>query len=213
MATFTTSAADFLPEDRSLDALREAAAACEGCSLYKDATQTVFGEGKSIARVVLIGEQPGDEEDRKGRPFVGPAGRLLDRALIDAGIDREAAYITNAVKHFKWEPRGKRRIHKKPQDREIKACKPWLINEIELIRPQVVVCLGVTAATAAFGKVVRLKDYRGSFSQSLLSGMTFVTIHPSALLRIQEGETQQLEYGRLVDDLRLVQSHLRESAD
>jgi uracil-DNA glycosylase family protein len=212
MSTLIKSAADFLPEDRSLHALREAAAACEGCELYKDATQTVFGEGKPTARVVLIGEQPGDEEDKVGRPFVGPAGRMLDRALIDAGIDREAAYITNAVKHFKWEPRGRRRIHKKPQDREVKACKPWLINEITSIRPQVVVCLGVTAAVAAFGKAVRLKDYRGHFSHTPLSDMTFVTTHPSALLRIQEEETRQLEYRRLVDEFRIVQSHLHDNS-
>src|SRR5918992_6236653 len=166
MSNSTTSAADFLPEHRSLNSLREAASTCQGCALYQDATQTVFGEGRSNAKVVFIGEQPGDEEDRSGRPFVGPAGRLLNRALVEAGIDRTAVYITNAVKHFKWEPRGRRRIHKKPQDREIKACKPWLVNEIELIRPQVVVCLGVTAATAAFGKAVRLKDYRGHFFQS-----------------------------------------------
>jgi uracil-DNA glycosylase family protein len=213
MSNPTTSAAGFLPEDRSLDALREAAATCEGCALYKDATQTVFGEGQPTAKVVLIGEQPGDEEDKTGHPFVGPAGRLLDRALIDAGIDREAAYITNAVKHFKWESRGRRRIHKKPQDREIKACKPWLVNEIASICPQVVVCLGVTAATAAFGKAVRLKDYRGTFSQSSLSDMTFVTTHPSALLRIPEEEIQQLEYRRFVDELRLVQSHLHEGSE
>jgi uracil-DNA glycosylase family protein len=210
MSNSTTSAADFLPEHRSLNSLREAASTCQGCALYQDATQTVFGEGRQDANVVFIGEQPGDEEDRAGRPFVGPAGRLLDRAMVAAGIDRQAAYITNAVKHFKWETRGKRRIHKKPQDREIKACKPWLVNEIELIRPQVVVCLGVTAATAAFGKAVRLKDYRGHFFQSPLSDATFVTTHPSALLRVQEEETRQLEYRRFVDELRLVQSRLHQ---
>ncbi len=208
MSNPTTSAADFLPAHRSLSALREAASACRGCALYQDATQTVFGEGRRDARAVFIGEQPGDEEDLAGRPFVGPAGRLLDRAMAEAGIDRKAAYITNAVKHFKWEPRGKRRIHKKPQDREIKACKPWLVNEIELIRPQVVVCLGVTAATAAFGKAVRLKDYRGHFVQTPLSDATFVTTHPSALLRLPDEELRQLEYRRFVEDLRLVQSRL-----
>jgi uracil-DNA glycosylase family protein len=208
MSNPATSAANFLPEQRSLTSLREAASACQGCALYQNATQTVFGEGRREAKVVFIGEQPGDEEDRAGRPFVGPAGRLLDRAMIDAGIDRKAAYITNAVKHFKWEPRGKRRIHKKPQDREIRACKPWLVTEIEVIRPQVVVCLGVTAATAAFGKAVRLKDYRGSFSKTPLSDATFVTTHPSALLRVQEEETSQIEYRRFVEDLRLVQSRL-----
>jgi uracil-DNA glycosylase len=208
MISSPTSAADFLPENRSLSALREAARSCRGCALYQDATQTVFGEGSQEAKIVFIGEQPGDEEDRIGRPFVGPAGRLFDRAMIDAGIDREAVYITNAVKHFKWEPRGRRRIHKKPQDREIKACHPWLLNEVQVIGPQVVACLGVTAATAAFGKAVRLKDYRGHFFQTPLSDLTFVTTHPSALLRIQEEETRQLEYRRFVDELRIVQSRL-----
>ncbi|MGH8503159.1 MAG: UdgX family uracil-DNA binding protein [Gammaproteobacteria bacterium] len=208
----TSSAADFLPEHRSLDALREAADVCQGCALYQDATQTVFGEGSADAKVVFIGEQPGDEEDRAGRPFVGPAGRLLDRAMVDAGIDRRAAYITNAVKHFKWEPRGKRRIHKKPQDREIKACKPWLAAEIELIRPQVVVCLGVTAATAAFGKAVRLKDHRGRFVATPLCDWTFVTTHPSALLRLQEADLREAEYQRLVEDLQQVQTQLHEDA-
>jgi uracil-DNA glycosylase len=207
------SAATFLPEDKSLDALREAAAACEGCALYQDATQTVFGEGRSNAKVVFIGEQPGDEEDRSGRPFVGPAGRLLNRALVEAGIDRKGVYITNAVKHFKWEPRGRRRIHKKPQDREIKACKPWLIGEIEALRPQVVVCLGVTAATAAFGKAVRLKDTRAQFFQTPLSETTFVTTHPSALLRVQEEDTREIEYRRFVGELKLVQSRLTDEPD
>jgi uracil-DNA glycosylase len=204
----STSAAEFLPEHRTLGALREAAATCRGCALYQDATQTVFGDGSSDAKVVFVGEQPGDEEDRAGRPFVGPAGRLLDRALVEAGIDRKAAYITNAVKHFKWEPRGKRRIHKKPQDREIKACKPWLIHEIEAIHPQVVVCLGVTAATAAFGKAVRLKDYRGGFFRTPLATETFVTTHPSALLRAPDEDTRQREYRRFVEELRLVQARL-----
>jgi DNA polymerase len=207
------SAATFLPEDKSLDALREAAAACEGCALYQDATQTVFGEGRSNAKVVFIGEQPGDEEDRSGRPFVGPAGRLLNRGLVEAGIDRTAVYITNAVKHFKWEPRGRRRIHKKPQDREIKACKPWLVSEIEALRPQVVVCLGVTAATAVFGKPVRLKDTRAQFFQTPLSEATFVTTHPSALLRVQEEDTRELEYQRFVGELKLVQSRLANEPD
>jgi uracil-DNA glycosylase len=213
MSDPATSAADFLPARVSLSALREAARSCRGCALYKDATQTVFGEGELQAKVFFIGEQPGDEEDRRGRPFVGPAGRLFDQAMIEAGIDREAAYITNAVKHFKWEPRGRRRIHKKPQDREVRACKPWLTAEIDLIQPQVLVCLGVTAATAVFGKALRLKDYRGSFSQTPLCDMTFVTTHPSALLRIQEEDLRQTEYRRFVDELRLVQSRLHEEAD
>jgi uracil-DNA glycosylase len=212
MSDPATSAADFLPAQVSFSALREAAGSCRGCALYQDATQTVFGEGELHAKVIFIGEQPGDEEDRRGRPFVGPAGRLFDQAMIEAGIDREAAYITNAVKHFKWEPRGRRRIHKKPQDREVRACKPWLTAEIDLIQPQVLVCLGVTAATAVFGKAVRLKDYRGSFLQTPLCDMTFVTTHPSALLRIQEEDLRQTEYRRFVDELRLVQSRLHEDA-
>jgi DNA polymerase len=211
MPDLATSAVDFLPERRTLDTLREAATTCRGCELYRDATQTVFGEGREDAKLVFIGEQPGDEEDKAGRPFVGPAGRLLDQALIDAGVDREAVYITNAVKHFKWEPRGKRRIHKKPQDREIKACKPWLVNEIELLHPQAVVCLGVTAATAVFGKAVRLKDYRGHFFRTPLSESTFVTTHPSALLRLPDEELRQLEYRRFVDELRQVQALLQET--
>jgi uracil-DNA glycosylase len=204
-----SSAAEFIPERVDLAGLREAAAGCRGCGLYENATQTVFGEGPRDARVVLVGEQPGDQEDRQGRPFVGPAGRVLEQALADAGIAKEHTYITNAVKHFKWEPRGKRRIHKKPQDREIDACQPWLAAELEAIAPQALVCMGVTAARAAFGKAVRLKDYRGRFHESPLARATFVTTHPSALLRLVDRSQYAEEYERFVADLREVAQRLR----
>lgn len=205
------SAADFLPERLNLKNLREAAVDCKGCDLYKNATQTVFGEGKHTASIVFIGEQPGDQEDRAGHPFVGPAGQLLNRALVEAGISRDEAYVTNAVKHFKWEPRGRRRFHRKPQEREIRACNPWLIAELDLLRPQVGVCLGVTAARAAFGKTVRLKDYRGSFTRTPLASATFVTAHPSSLLRLRGDEDREKEFQRLVADLGLVKSRLDEN--
>lgn len=198
------SAADFLPEHPTLKSLREAAAACKGCDLYKNATQTVFGEGACDAAVVLIGEKPGDQEDKKGHPFVGPAGRLLDNAILDAGIPRDKIYITNAVKHFKWAPRGKRRIHKKPGELEIEACLPWLEAELKVIKPQVVVCLGTTAARAAVGKTVRLKDYRGQFTETRVSSATFFTIHPSAILRVPEESMRQPEYESFVADMRRV---------
>lgn len=202
------SAADFLPEKIDLASLRAAAANCRGCDLYRNATQTVFGEGLRRARIAFVGEQPGDQEDLAGQPFVGPAGQLLDKALADAGIERTDVYVTNAVKHFKWEPRGKRRIHKKPQEREIRACQPWLNAELELIRPEVVVCLGVTAARAVFGKTVRLKDYSSRFTATPLAAATFVTKHPSALLRLREKEDRQRQYQRLVSELQLIKSRL-----
>lgn len=206
------SAADFLPKHRTLASLERAAAGCQGCDLYQNATQTVFGEGDDSADLVLVGEQPGDQEDRLGHPFIGPAGRILDRALADAGIGRARAYVTNAVKHFKWIRRGKLRLHKRPEDREIEACYPWLMAEVALLRPRVVVCLGVTAARAAFGRTVRLKDYRGSFVPTRLSPATFVTIHPSAILRLPEHEQRQQEYRRFVDDLRRVGARLENEA-
>lgn len=204
----TDSAADFLPPQGDLDHLRQAALGCRGCSLYRNATQTVFGEGPVSARVLLVGEQPGDQEDMAGHPFVGPAGRLLDRALADAKLNRDELYLTNAVKHFKWEPRGRRRLHKKPSLREVAACKPWLAAEVSAIHPAVLVCLGVTAATAVFGRQIRLKDMRGTFSTSPLAADTFVTTHPSALLRLQGEQGWDREYERLVEDLRLVRNRL-----
>lgn len=194
------SAADFLPPRLSLPALRAAAAACTGCDLYRNATQTVFGEGPQHARFVFVGEQPGDQEDRAGHPFVGPAGRLLERALHDVGIARETVYITNAVKHFKWIARGKRRLHQRPSEGEIDACNPWLVAELRVVKPQVLVCLGVTAARAAFGHPVRLKDYRGKFVATPLAERTFITIHPSAILRLSDPDRAR-EYGLFVADL------------
>lgn len=202
------SAADFLPSHLSLPALRKAAAACTGCALFRNATQTVFGEGPRNAHVLLIGEQPGDKEDLEGKPFVGPAGKLLTRAVEAAGIDRQDVYITNAVKHFKWEPRGKRRIHKKPQQAEIQACAPWLQAEVRVIRPAVVVCMGVTAASAAFGRAVRLGDHRGRFSETPLAPSTFVTAHPSAILRLTDKAQHRREFQRLVNDLTRVREHI-----
>lgn len=194
------SAADFVPARLSMKSLRTAAAGCTGCDLYKRATQTVFGEGPSNATIVLVGEQPGDQEDRSGHPFVGPAGRVLERALTEAGIPRHAVYITNAVKHFKWVARGKRRLHQRPREGEIDACTPWLAAELRLIEPRFLVCLGVTAARAAFGHLVRLKDHRGKLTATPLSPNTFVTIHPSAVVRLREPERTR-EYALFVADL------------
>lgn len=202
-----TSTAAFLPARLSLPALRAAAAGCTGCELYKRATQTVFGEGPRNAPLVFVGEQPGDQEDLQGHPFVGPAGKLLASALAQAGISREAVYITNAVKHFKWTARGKRRLHERPREGEIDACRPWLLAELKVVKPRVLVCLGTTAARSAFGHIVRLKDYRGRFSESELSSATFVTIHPSAILRLREPERTR-EYNLLVDDLKQLRRYL-----
>lgn len=206
----TSSAAPFIPADLSLTSLRKAATTCTGCDLYRNATQTVFGEGPRNARLVLVGEQPGDQEDRTGHPFVGPAGKLLARAIVEAGLPEGEVYLTNAVKHFKWEPRGGRRIHKRPLDWEIRACNPWLAAELKVIRPEIVVCLGATAARAVFGRTVRIKDYRGIFTDTPMAAVTFVTTHPSALLRIPEQSDRDIEYARFVDDLRLVRSRLAE---
>jgi uracil-DNA glycosylase family protein len=204
----TGSAANFLPPQIDLDRLQAAAAGCRGCPLYRNATQTVFGEGPPGARVMLIGEQPGDQEDMAGHPFVGPAGQVLDRALVDAELDRGELYVTNAVKHFKWEPRGRRRLHRKPSQREIDACNPWLTAELSVVRPKVLVCLGVTAATAVFGRPVKLKDLRGMFNISPLATATLVTAHPSSLLRLRGKQDWELEYERLVRDFRLVRERL-----
>ena len=200
------SAADFLPDRLSLKALRAAAAGCRGCELYRRATQTVFGEGRRDATLVLVGEQPGDQEDHSGRPFVGPAGRLLDNALQEAGIERDSTYITNAVKHFKWVARGKRRLHQRPREGEVDACVPWLFAELQVVGPQALVCLGATAARAAFGRAVRIKDYRGKLSSSRLAEQTLVTIHPSAILRLREPDRTR-EYRQLVADLKQVQRY------
>ncbi len=206
------SAAAFLPADPTLSLLREASASCTGCDLYQRATQTVFGEGLPHAGALMIGEQPGDQEDRAGHPFVGPAGKLLDKALADAGIARRDVYITNAVKHFKWEPQGKRRKHKKPSASEIAACRPWLDAEVQAVEPRVIVCLGVTAAQSAFGKNVRLHEVTGRFWNTPLGPNVYVTIHPSAILRHQDAVSRDEEYRRFVADLRRVQQYLQARA-
>jgi len=192
-----------------LKELRERAKDCTACELYKHATQTVFGEGPQNARVVIIGEQPGDQEDRQGRPFVGPAGTLLDRALSAAGIERGQVYVTNMVKHFKWEPRGKRRIHKKPSALEISACRPWLDGELASIRPQVVILLGATAAQSLLGRQFLVTEKRGQWVPSSLAPHVLATVHPSSILRAEDEKARHEEFSRLVEDLKPVAELLR----
>ena len=201
--SLSTSAADYVPARLSLRALREAARGCRGCALYRDATQTVFGRGPARARLMLIGETPGNEEDLKGEPFVGPAGRVLDRALEAAGIDRADAYLTNAVKHFKWEPKGQRRIHKKPNSREIRACRPWLDAELEVVKPEILVCLGATAAQALLGPAFRVTAQRGRAIASDLAPKVMATVHPSSILRQLTDADRRREMTRFVADLRI----------
>ena len=207
-----TSAAEFLPKRHTLESLRAAARSCEGCDLYKNATQTVFGEGPKDASVMLVGEQPGDMEDRQGRPFVGPAGRLLDKALAEAHIPRDEVYITNAVKHFKWIQRGKRRLHQKPLIRQVVACKPWLEAEIQAMHPKVVVCLGATAAQSIMGRIVRITQERGKFLDGDSGAGVFVTIHPSSIYRLREKDEQEKEFRRFVAEMKTVQRRLRSIA-
>ena len=190
------------PDSKSWSTVRGAADHCMACHLYKKATQTVFGEGPKSARIMLVGEQPGDYEDVAGKPFVGPAGRIMDRALGDAGIDRKEVYVTNAVKHFKWEPRGRRRLHKKPNSREIAACRPWLEAEIRLVRPRLVVAMGATAAQTIFGPSFRVTRERGKILSSRLAPQVLATIHPSSLLRQPNEESRHREYKHFVADLR-----------
>ena len=202
-----SSAAEFLPEDRSLPTLREAAAGCRGCSLYRNATQTVFGEGTTRADVMFVGEQPGDQEDLQGRPFVGPAGKLLDRALEEAGIDRTKVYVTNAVKHFKWTPapRGKRRIHKKPGAEEIRACRPWLDAELEQVGPKVVVALGATAAQALLGRTFKVTERRGELLETDdIDALVTATVHPSSILRAPDEVSRASAFESFVRDLESV---------
>ena len=203
------SASDFLPRNRSLESLRQAAKSCKGCDLYLNATQTVFGDGPGHASVMLVGEQPGDIEDQKGEPFVGPAGRILDRALEDARISRDEVYVTNAVKHFKWIWRGKRRLHQKPSVRQVVACRPWLAVEIEVVQPDILVCLGATAAQSVIGKSVAIMKERGKFIDSVLGKLTFVTIHPSAILRQRDNDECEQEYHRFASELKLVKGKLQ----
>jgi DNA polymerase len=198
------SAREFLPAQLSLTSLREAARTCQGCDLYQNATQTVFGEGQRSSRVMLIGEQPGNDEDLQGKPFVGPSGRLLDEALASAGIDRDDAYVTNVAKHFKWTPQGKRRLHKTPGAREIAACLPWLEKEIELIKPEVLVCLGATAAKALLGREFRVTEQRGQVVPSKFDIRTVATVHPSSILRLPATADRESAMERFVADLKVV---------
>lgn len=203
-----TTAAEFFPPRLSLKSLCEAAAACKACDLWKTGTQTVFGAGSRSARLILVGEQPGHEEDLSGKPFVGPAGRLLDKGLEEAGIERDDAYVTNVVKHFKWTPKGRRRLHTKPNAREIGACLPWLEAEIELIKPHVLVCLGATAAQALLGRDFRVSRDRGRFVPSDLAPFVTATVHPSSILRARTDEERRLEMRLFVEDLRKVEGVL-----
>jgi uracil-DNA glycosylase len=198
-----------LPARPTLASIREAAADCKACDLYVRGTQTVFGEGPRDVEVMLVGEQPGDAEDLEGRPFVGPAGKLLDRALEQAGIDRRLVYVTNVVKHFKWEPRGKRRIHAKPNAKEITACRPWLETEITLVKPRVLVCLGATAAQALLGKGFKVSQQRGQFVPSPLAPRVLATIHPSAILRERDDDARHEAMERFVEDLENVARELQ----
>jgi DNA polymerase len=206
------TAAALVPAHATLPALHEAARGCRACPLWERGTQTVFGSGSVGAEVMLVGEQPGDEEDLSGLPFVGPAGRLLDRALAAAGIDRRAAYVTNAVKHFKWVPRGKRRIHQKPTAGEVRACRPWLEAEIAAVRPRAIVCLGATAAQALLGREFRVSEQRGVLLRSPLAPLVIATVHPSAVLRAPDDAARRAEHARLVEDLARLAAALRGEA-
>jgi len=205
------SAESLIPKKPTLPGLQEAAANCKACDLWENATQTVFGEGKRRAKVLLIGEQPGNDEDLQGRPFVGPAGRLLDQALEETGIDRRQTYVTNVVKHFKWEPRGKRRIHKKPNSTEIEACRPWLEAEIAAVKPRVIVCLGATAAQTLLGKEFRVSRQRGQPIPSPLAHTVIATVHPSSILRAPDEQSRRSEMQRFIDDLKIVADALAAS--
>src|SRR3954463_7397888 len=198
-----------IPDRPTLASVRIAAKDCQACDLYKRGTQTVFGEGARKAPLMLVGEQPGDQEDLSGHPFVGPAGKLLDRALAEAGIDRAAVYVTNVVKHFKWEPRGKRRIHKKPSAREIAACRPWLDTEIALVKPRAIVCLGATAAQALLGRQFKVTAHRGEFIPSPLAPIVLATVHPSSILRAPDDESRHREMKQFTEDLKTVAKALK----
>src|SRR6202046_3430598 len=192
------------PLHASLDELREASKNCKACDLWKLGTQTVFGEGMPTAKIMLVGEQPGNQEDLEGKPFVGPAGKLLDAALVEAGIDRKKVYVTNAVKHFKWEPRGKRRIHKKPNAAEIAACRPWLEAEIVALRPKIIVCLGATAAQSLLGRDFRVTTHRGEALKYAFAATVMATVHPSSILRAPDEQSRREEMQRFIADLKKV---------
>ncbi|HEX8409808.1 MAG TPA: UdgX family uracil-DNA binding protein [Thermoanaerobaculia bacterium] len=206
------TAAPLIPPRPTLNKLRDVAAECKACDLWKLGTQTVFGEGTQKSLIMFIGEQPGDKEDLSGRPFVGPAGALLDHALDEVGIDRRKVYVTNVVKHFKWEPRGKRRIHKKPNAAEITACRPWLQSEINVVKPHAIICLGSTAAQAVIGPKFKVTLQRGIFVPSDLAELVTATVHPSSILRAPSDEQRRVERERFVDDLRKIREALGDLA-
>jgi uracil-DNA glycosylase family protein len=199
-----------IPDNPTLPALRAAAAGCKACDLWKLGTQTVFGEGSATARVMMVGEQPGDKEDLQGRPFVGPAGAVLDKALAAAGIERADIYLTNIVKHFKWEPRGKRRLHKKPNALEISACRPWLQAEINAVKPQVLVLLGATAAQGIMGRQFRVTQHRGRWLESEIAPLVMATVHPSSILRAPDDDSRHEEMRKFVVDLKKVAARLQQ---
>lgn len=207
-----SSATAYMPARKTLPALRAAARGCRACPLWKTGTQTVFGEGLPRARVLFVGEQPGNDEDLSGKPFVGPAGQLLDRALAAAGIERGDAYVTNVVKHFKWEPKGKRRLHKKPNTGEINACLPWLQAEVDVVKPEVLVCLGATAAQALLGRSFRVSQQRGQLLACPLAKFALATVHPSSILRAPTSEDRQRQLEELIADLSVVARLLRREA-
>jgi uracil-DNA glycosylase len=206
------TAAPLIPPRPTVKKLQIAAADCKACHLWERGTQTVFGEGSQSSTVMFIGEQPGNSEDLEGRPFVGPAGGLLDRALAEAGIDRTKVYVTNVVKHFKWEPRGKRRIHKKPNALEIKACRPWLEAEIRVVKPRAIICLGSTAAQAVIGPKFKVTQQRGHFVESPLAEYVTATVHPSSILRAPTDDMRRLETQRFIDDLKKIGEAIRSGA-
>jgi DNA polymerase len=212
MSDDDAGAAPFVPDTASLKVLDEAAQSCRGCDLYRHATQAVLGEGRRRSQIMLVGEQPGDQEDLQGHPFVGPAGAMLDKALEQAGLPRSAVFLTNAVKHFKWEPRGKRRIHQKPRISEIRACRPWLEAELRIVKPLVVVCLGAVAAQAIFGSQFKLMQQRGRVLQSSVSPRTLATIHPAAVLRAPDEAARREAFASLVKDLKAARKAMEISA-
>jgi uracil-DNA glycosylase family protein len=203
------TAADFIPEGAPLQKLRDASQACRGCDLWENATQTVFGEGPAPAGLMLVGEQPGDREDREGSPFVGPAGRVLDEALESVGLNRDQVYVSNVVKHFKWTPKGKRRIHQKPNAAEISACVPWLREELARVQPKVLVCLGATAAQALLGRTFKVTRQRGRPVDSDLAPCVMATVHPSSILRARDDESRRLEMKAFIRDLEAAASKVK----